>query len=251
MGMRAAVAARWGFARSLAVYYGRPGRAAAERRLYRPFVAPGDLVFDIGAHVGNRSRSFRALGARVVAVEPQPAFADWLDRLFAGRADVTVERCALSGRPGRAQLALSRRHPTLATLDAAWRSQVAAAPGFAHVSWEETVEVPVETLDRLIARHGAPAFCKIDVEGHEAEVLAGLTAPLPALSFEYTPAVPDGALSCIDRLEALGPYRYAASVAESLQLGAWTDAAGIRTWLRARRPEEPSGDVYAVLESAP
>ena len=48
---------------------------AAMDRLYGQFVRPGDLVFDIGAHVGDRVASFRRLGARVVAVEPQPALA--------------------------------------------------------------------------------------------------------------------------------------------------------------------------------
>ncbi len=42
-------------------------------RLYRQFVRPGDLVFDVGAHVGDRVASFQRIGARVVAVEPQPA----------------------------------------------------------------------------------------------------------------------------------------------------------------------------------
>ena len=42
-------------------------------RLYGQFVRPGDLVFDVGAHVGDRIAAFRRLGARVVAVEPQPA----------------------------------------------------------------------------------------------------------------------------------------------------------------------------------
>ncbi len=246
--LAARTVAAWGFTRSLLVYFGRPGRARAERRLYRAFIAPGDLVFDVGAHVGNRSRSFWALGARVVAVEPQPAFADWLARLFRRRPEVRVERCALGASPGRARLALSRRHPTLASLDADWRARVATAPGFAHVRWEAEVEVARETLDRLIARHGVPAFCKIDVEGHEAAVLAGLSRPLPALSFEYTPAVPQGAEACIARLERLGRYRYAPSVGESLRLAAWRDAAGLRAWLAARRPGEPSGDIYAVLE---
>ena len=44
--------------------------AAAMDRLYRQFVRSGDLVFDVGAHVGDRVASFRRLGARVVAVEP-------------------------------------------------------------------------------------------------------------------------------------------------------------------------------------
>ena len=41
-------------------------------RLYGSFIRSGDLVFDVGAHVGDRVASFRRLGARVVAVEPQP-----------------------------------------------------------------------------------------------------------------------------------------------------------------------------------
>ena len=238
----------WGFLRSLLIYLGRPGRAAAERRLYGRFLAPGDLAFDIGAHVGNRSRSLQALGARVVAVEPQPRFAAWLEWMFRGRAQVTVHRCALSGRAGHARLSVSRRHPTLATLNSDWRSQVATLPGFAHVRWESDLEVPVETLDRLIARYGTPAFCKIDVEGHEAEVLSGLSTALPALSFEYTPGVPDAALDCIARLEALGSYRYAVSEGESLDLGAWCDASELRTWLRACKSSERSGDIYALLQ---
>ena len=44
------------------------------------FVKPGDLVFDIGAHLGNRTRAFVALGCRVVAVEPQPHVARMLRR---------------------------------------------------------------------------------------------------------------------------------------------------------------------------
>ena len=59
--------------RSLRIYYGDRRRAAAMDRLYGNFVRPGDLVFDVGAHVGDRVASFRRLGARVVAVEPQPA----------------------------------------------------------------------------------------------------------------------------------------------------------------------------------
>jgi len=56
----------------------RLGRAERERRelemfghFYRVFVAAGDLCFDVGANLGNRTRCFRQLGCTVVAVEPQ------------------------------------------------------------------------------------------------------------------------------------------------------------------------------------
>jgi hypothetical protein len=62
-----------GVLRSLRIYYGDGKRRAAMDRLYGEFVRPGDLVFDVGAHVGDRIAAFRRRGARVVAVEPQPA----------------------------------------------------------------------------------------------------------------------------------------------------------------------------------
>jgi hypothetical protein len=59
------------------------------------------------------------------------------------------------------------------------------------------------TLDELISAHGSPAFCKIDVEGYEAEVLAALSQPIAALSFEFTPEVRAVALECVDRLSRI------------------------------------------------
>ena len=76
-----------GLVRSLAIYHLIPRRQRPLRALYGEFVAPGDLAFDIGAHVGNRTRALVALGCRVVAVEPQPAVAATLRAVAgAGRA---------------------------------------------------------------------------------------------------------------------------------------------------------------------
>ena len=77
-----------------------PARDAAMDALYARFVRPGDLAFDIGSHVGDRIGAFRRLGARVVALEPQPLCARAIRAIYAGDADVTLIESACSDRAG-------------------------------------------------------------------------------------------------------------------------------------------------------
>jgi FkbM family methyltransferase len=190
-------------------------------------------------------KCWRALGARVVAVEPQPDLLRVLSLLYGRDPAVTLVPEAVGARPGQAPLWVSDRHPTVTTLSAAWAEEVGQRPDFRGVRWRRAGEVRVTTLDELIRRFGMPDFVKIDVEGLEGEVLAGLSHPPPALSFEYLTAARDRALTCVDRLEALGEYRYNGSPGESHQLSSarWLDAAGIRTALASLT--QGSGDVYA------
>src|SRR5271169_6084896 len=91
-----------GVIRSLWIYYGQRHRAMD--RLHRGLMRPGDLVFDIGSHVGDRIASFRRLGCRVVAVEPQPALVRVLRLLYGAAADVAIEPCAVGRAPGTLDL---------------------------------------------------------------------------------------------------------------------------------------------------
>jgi len=239
-----------GLVRSFIVYW-RPGRQRALRRFYSEFVHGGDLVFDVGAHLGDRSAAFATLGARVVALEPQPHVARWLRRLVAKYPEVAVSAEAVGAAPGVARIAISRRHPTVSTLSDSWRSSITNQHrGFARVRWDAATQVTVVTLDELIRRHGMPSFCKIDVEGYEAEVLAGLSTPVPALSVEFVAAQLDVAVACVRRLSQLGDYRFNAVLGErrTFALDAWIDGEAIEAWLAAGAGGSSSGDVYARLE---
>ncbi|MFN3416639.1 MAG: FkbM family methyltransferase [Caldimonas sp.] len=245
------LARTFGLLRSLAIYHGIPWRAGQLRRFYAPVVPAGGLAFDVGAHAGNRVRAFRALGARVVAVEPQPDFVALLSRWFARDAGVTVLPVALGREAGQAQLLASEATPTVSTLSADWARRTGATASFQGVRWSPGPVVPVTTLDALIAQHGRPDFIKIDVEGFELEVLMGLSQPVPALSFEFLAAVHDLALGCIDRLETLGRYRYQWSLGEQLRLQPDTplDAEAMRAWLGALPDDTLCGDILARLDA--
>jgi FkbM family methyltransferase len=236
-----------GVIRSFGVYYGHRRRAAAMDRLYREFVQPGDLVFDVGAHVGDRIAAFRRLGARVVAVEPQPALVFALRALYGGNAEVDIEAMAVGRSPGTATMLINTRNPTISTASKDFVQAAGGAAGWEGQVWDRSIEVPVTTLDALIGLYGVPAFIKIDVEGFEAEALAGLTLPASALSFEFTTIQRGVAHACIERCLALGYTRYNAAIGESQELGPWRTAAAIAHWLDELPHAANSGDIYARL----
>ena len=250
---RRAIRRNIGLLRSLAMYYGRPDRAWRMASFYRQFMRPGDLCFDIGAHVGGRVRTWTGLGARVVAVEPQPHLMQLLRRWYGASPQVTLVEEAVGAKPGVQQIFISERTPTVSTLSTEWMADVLRAESFAGVQWESATGVAVTTLDDLIARYGEPVFCKIDVEGYELEALLGLSRPLQAISVEYVPAARHIAVKCIRRLDALGAYAYNWTKGEQhrWQSPVWLSADDMLQRLARLPAGADSGDIYARLHPSP
>ena len=236
--------------RSLDVYYGDAARDAAMDALYARFVGKAQLAFDIGSHVGDRIGSFRRLGARVIALEPQPLCARAIRTIYASDAGVTVIEAACGPERGTLTLRINSRNPTVTTASADFVKAADGACGWEGQVWDESIDVPVTTLDTLVAEHGAPAFAKIDVEGFEADVLAGLSQALPALSFEFTTIQRDVAVRCLERVMQIGDYRFDLALGEGQQLAfdRWVTGSEMQAHLEALPHAANSGDVYCVLQ---
>lgn len=221
---------------------GHEGRVA----FYGQFVRPGDLVFDVGAHIGNRTAAFVELGARVVSVEPQATCVAELRKEFGSNAQVTIVPAGLAAEPGSQKMYTSSVS-TLSSMSPEFIESLKSSGRFAEFSWQEGDEVQTTTLDVLVAEHGTPVFCKIDVEGFEEQVLAGLSTPIPMVSLEFVSERYEATARVIDQLERLGGYEYNLVVGEenTFKLPTWASAEELLATLGSMRDAMLFGDIYA------
>jgi FkbM family methyltransferase len=144
------------------------------QRTLRAIIRPGDVFFDVGANVG----FFTILGARlvggsgsVVAFEPEPEnLAALRDNVGLNAfSNVVVVASAVSSSSGAAHLHVP--HRATARLLPIDRVDVTAP------------RVVTMSIDDFVTEHPelAPDVVKIDVEGHEAEVIRGMRETLARL----------------------------------------------------------------------
>ncbi len=185
----------------------------AALELYRRLVDPGGgYILDVGAHEGKHSQVMSQV-LPVIALEPNPDKRPTDGHL----PQISWVSCAVSDKPGIGVLRVDVNHDYMSTLEPTYPHLVTqhSTEYFRHVS---CLMVPTLTLDNVIDVAGIPAFCKVDVEGHERAVFRGLSYPLPALSFEVHDFDPDKAREIMAMLGELGDYHYAYSRREDFQL---------------------------------
>ncbi len=134
-----------------------------------------DLVFDVGANVGQFARSLRQAGfsGRIVCFEPLPEAHRTLQHAFK-RDDKTIvhKRIALGDRRDSLQINVSENSVSSSLLTLL-PSHSDAAPDSVYV---DTVETDVQPLDDVFGEYASAenrVFLKIDTQGYEWNVLDG------------------------------------------------------------------------------
>jgi len=164
--------------------------AEMERHIYgegEHFIHPGDVVLDCGASDGDFTReALRAGAAKVISIEVSPSSAECIRRnleaeIAAGK--VIVYPKGVWDKEDRMTLEVDDTNFAANT--------VVLRPRNAH----PTVEVPLTTIDRIVAELGLPRvdFIKMDIEGAEIRALNGAREtlnrfkPRLAITAEHNP----------------------------------------------------------------
>jgi hypothetical protein len=146
---------------------------------------------------------------------------------------------------------LSDAH-TISSFSKEWIDAIKKSGRFSDYNWNKEQVTEIETLDNLISKYGKPQFIKIDVEGYEYEVLAGLSQPIMTISFEYTiPERKNSIIDCIDRIVEISNQKevfFNYSIGESMEwaLEKWLSAEEMKKEIDLERfVKSEFGDIYA------
>jgi FkbM family methyltransferase len=227
-----------------------PDKLVNERvKFYSTFLTANDLVFDVGANLGNRVAAFLKIDAKVVAVEPQTNCHQYLKSKFGSKIFIVPK--GLGAKEEVKNMFISDAH-TLSSFSTDFIESMKASGRFSQHNWEKIQKIEITTLDNLIAQFGCPKFIKIDVEGYEEEVLKGLSTKVNYISIEY--AVPEQlhkAIACLQSLIKRDPNltcNYCIGESMEFKLDNW--APGKEFILFIQTPEfieSEFGDIYIKM----
>lgn len=174
------------------------------------FFAPGDIYFDVGAHKGEKADYFLEKGYECILIEPQPKLVEHLRNKYKDESLVQIVPKGLGKEIDILEMSISSSEPVLSTFNEDWK-----LGRFINTTWDKKEQIQITTLDILINKYGAPRYLKIDVEGHELEVLRGLSSKIGIISIEFTAEYINNAFKCISYLDSLGYKKYNVSLGES------------------------------------
>ena len=164
-----------------------------------------DLIFDVGANIGDMTNIFKNNAKKVVAFEPNPQLSNQLRYRF-NMDNVVIDPRGISDDIGIKNFNISAAH-TISTLSDDWVTN----SRFSDLNaWDLVLEIETITLDKAIDEYGVPDYIKIDIEGYEYEVLTSFTKLLnhTIISFEWAEEQKSKLIEIINHLHHLGYNKF-------------------------------------------
>jgi len=214
------------------------------------FLNLNDMVFDIGANIGEKTQEFLQLGVKkVIAVEPNKNCFEFLKQKFYGDSRVVLINNAVGAIPGTALLKTISRDPYFGAASISNKFQERMRNTFFMPDgWDTEQEISVITLEHLRKIFGDPDFIKLDIEGSEKDAIYGLEYSVKALSFEFHPQLIEDVGLIAEKLNTLGNYIFAYSVYEESNRSSWFQYDWIQKEIENLSDDlKLYGDVYARL----
>ena len=172
-----------------------------EEAFYGSFLKHSKLVFDIGANHGNKTAVFLKFSEQVILLEPEINCLDILKFRYAKNRKAVIVPKAVSNNTDKQTFYIQESGSGYNTLSHKWKDVLENDSRWGKFKFQGSYEVETTTLTELIKLYGTPDYIKIDVEGHEKEVVLNLSKAVPLLSIECN--LPEFLSETMDILEHL------------------------------------------------
>ena len=131
------------------------------------------LIYDVGAHLGEDTDFYLRKGFKVVAIEANPVLVEKLKERFRSNlsdGSLTVVSCAISENEGEIEFYVNQSMSVFGTIRPEWaeRNALGGCPS-------TLIKVSAVSSAELISKYGVPYYLKIDIEGADLTCLQGLT----------------------------------------------------------------------------
>jgi len=171
------------------------------------------LIFDIGCNKGEYTQSWlrRDPECHIVCVDANHNFNFSYEIISRAQTRISfVNKLVTATSEGTKDFFIDYEQTGISTASREFMKESRFAKGSKNLppnsgGWVPTpIQVKTTTLDELIKEHGHPDIIKIDVEGHEYEVVSGLSQKVDMLHFEWHEEMFEDVEKSVQHLKKIG-----------------------------------------------